>query len=507
MLKRAIAVTALCVALAIGAAVTVSSSPLVLASLLLLAVMLVPSEKSKWVLFSLIIYTPFEEFLLNFVPAEIYFAARFAPLALLGGVLLGMLGRRFLRYGKAWHSTPIDVPLLAFCLLAAFSLVINRLPLEAGLLALQPLLRFIFLGFYFIVLADFKRRDGVLMVSALLAATFVEAAIGLSQSILGEPAWRFFAPKGGAFAGHLVGGLTQEIQGGRYQIFGTLTRYNHFGALMGMAVLLALPFFQRHRNLRPILGLFLTVSLLAMVLASARAPWLGLLGGVWLMFALRRQLTAVVLPILLAIVLILTLDVLSEKSRYFGTLGGPNSFDRLLEPLSEDYLVVASRAGRLFYLGRFPASVLAQNRRAFLLGFGPGSLGKRAMDIFGLNTLDDVGVPRQTQHLIVDVGWIYIFGQVGVIGLTLFLWMLLRLYRTTLALRRSSPDPFVQDLALGFAGLLAYFLLATLFNPLWEYRTVSLYFWVIAGILIKLGTRSLEEAPAATASLEKGLSK
>lgn len=500
MLKRAIALTTLGLAVAIGAVVTLADTSVVMASVVLLAVMLLPSEKSKWVLLAVILYAPFEEFLLKFVPAQLYFPARFAPLALLAGVFLGMLARRFLRRDKAWYGTPIDVPLLAFCLVAGCSLVINRVPLEAGLIAFQPLLRFVLLAFYFFVLADFERRDAVLMVSALLAAVFVEALIGLSQSILGEPAWRFFAPTGQEFRGHLAGGLTQEIHGGRYQIFGTLTRYNHFGALMGMSVLLVLPFFQRHKNLRAVLGLLLAVSLLATVLASARAAWLGLVGGVWLMFALRRQVRAVVLPILLALVLVLTFDVLSERSRYFGSLRA-TSFDRLVEPLSEDYVVVASRAGRLFFLGSFPASLLAQKPMAFLIGFGPGSLGRRAIEIFDLNTLDEVGVPRESQHLIVDVGWIYIMGQVGVIGLSLFLWLLLRLYRTTLAIWHSSPDPFFQDLALGFAGLIPYFLLASLFNPLWEYRTVSLYFWVVAGMLVKLGSPRGAEATEATAFL------
>ena len=37
-----------------------------------------------------------------------------------------------------------------------------------------------------------------------------------------------------------------------------------------------------------------------------------------------------------------------------------------------------------------------------------------------------------------------------------------------------------------FLGIFAFCVIAAFFNPVWEWRTVSLYFWLFAGMTIKL---------------------
>lgn len=487
---------------AVAAALLVAWNPwLTLGSVLAVAAFLLSASerRARMALFALAAYAPFEELALKVAPPELYLVGRFGPYGFLALVLAALWVRRLLEGRPLWRRTPIDLPLALFLVVATASWALSDVPLSAALVALQPLLRFLPLVFYLLQFADFDIGDVRLLKNLLLVVLFVEALTGLSQSVLGQPAWTFFAPRAVEVLGHEVGGTTQVLHGGRYQIFGTVGRYNQFGALMGLALVLSIPFFQRARARRWAFWVLYAAFVPALVLAASRAAWIAALVSGWSVLALRRQLSAVVTAAILAVGVLLGIDAALDRSKFVGREEA-TGLERMLEPLSADYLETAFNRGRLYYLVRFPAELISEGPREALLGYGPGSLGRRSMTMFGIYTLDRLRVERGLQPLVVDVQWAYLLGQVGLLGLGCFVWMLIRLARSALRLRRASAEPALRDLADAFLAVLIFFAVAGFFSPMWEFRSISLYFWLIAGVLVRLSG----DAGAAARAAGKG---
>lgn len=150
--------------LLISIAIAVALAPFLALAAVLggLAFVFCCSEKRlKYALFALAAYTPFEEFLLKWVPDEIYFYARFAHYGFIGACLMVIVLRRFVEGRPIWIRTPLDVPLALFMLFSVISMLVNDSPPGAFLFSYQPLLRFIVLAFYAVQFIEFTEKDAM----------------------------------------------------------------------------------------------------------------------------------------------------------------------------------------------------------------------------------------------------------------------------------------------------------------------------------------------------------
>ena len=453
------------------------------------------SEKRlKYALFALALYTPFEEFILKWIPSDYFFYARFGHYAFLTVCFAVILIRRFAEGRPLWIRTPLDVPLLLFLAVSCISLFLNRVPPFAAVLSYQPFLRFVLLGFYLVMFIEFDKRDAVWLTKAMLTVVFVQCLIGLAQSAIGVRASNFLAPVGVDFMGHVTGRMSQQIYAGRYQIFATLGRYNVLGLFLGTFLLLSIPLYQRYKRARKAFLALYCVLFPCLVLASARAAWLATLAGATVVFAVQKRAKTIAVPIAVGVVVLVAIMAFPEHVSYFASEEA-TSLQRFLEPFSAEYRAAASlKYGRLYYVFGFPYDVFSLGPRPFLLGFGPGALGGRAVDIFGIYALADIGVRLDWHHFVHDVNWAYIFGQVGLVGLALFGWVCVRLFSVALRVYRTADDVLLKDLSVGFIGILVLFIVAAFLFPIWEVRSLSLYFWLYAGIVLKLRTAERAEA-------------
>jgi len=474
----------------IGAAACVVTSPMLAVSVVVgvLTFVVVCSEKRlKFAIFALALYTPFEEFILKWIPDDYFFYARFGHYAFLTVCFVAILLRRLAQGRPLWVRTPLDVPLFLFVVVSCISLFANGVAPFAAALSYQPFLRFVILGFYLVMFIEFDRNDAAWLTKAMLAVVFVECLIGLAQSAIGARAGSFLAPVGGEFRGHLAGQISQRIYTGHYQIFATMGRYNTFGMFLGIFLVLSIPLYERYKSARKALLALYCVLLPCLLLAAARAAWLATLAGAMVVFAVQKKAKTVTIPIAVALVIVVAMLAFPEQVSYVGTEQA-TSLQRFLEPFSAKYRAVASnKFGRIYYIFGFPADVFSLGPGRFLLGFGPGTLGKTAVDIFGIYTLADIGVRLDWHHFVHDVNWAYIFGQVGLIGLGCFVWGCVRLFRTISKVHRTTDDAFLRSLSLGCMGVFVIVVIAAFFYPAWEVRPLSLYFWLYAGIVLKLG--------------------
>ncbi len=459
------------------------------------------SEKRlKYALFALAAYTPFEPFLLNFVPAELFLAARFGPYAFLGACFGLILLRRFLDGRPLWFRTPIDLPIFLFLCISTVSLLLNGVPVRAALFSFQPFLRFIMIIFFPVMFIEFDRDDVVRLMKLLFFVAFLEALISIAQAAIGISASEFLAPVGAAHGDqHVVGGMTQVVRGGLFRIFGTMGRYNNLAGFIGIVILLSIPLYLRFDRSRAKFILLYCAILPPFVLSGARAPWLAVLVGAWCIFLMLGKPEAIIVP-LLAFLFVLTLPFLAGGIAYYGWQDEASSLQRLLEPFSDQYRTISVQSGRMYYLFSFPFDMWREGPKTFLFGLGPGSLGARAVDIFDLDSLEGiVALSRQERTMVTDVNWAYIFGQTGLAGLACIIWACIRLFRIALVGYQDMQDPILQSLGLGFVGIVPFFAVFALFYPVWEIRSLSLYFWLFAALTVKLSQNARTQEKAVQA--------
>jgi hypothetical protein len=496
---------ALLLAVALAGFVDVGLALLGLLSVILF--FLVCSEQRlKYVLIGVALYTPFEATLLNTVPRGAYFIFRFAPYAILGTAFAILWLRRLWEGRRLWYRTPIDVPLVCFLAASAISFLFSQgVPIEAAVIAYQPFLRFVFLVFFLLMFIEFTKVDAK---RCLLGMTFVVVAvssIGLYQAYAGAPATEALTPVGAEFRGKVEGGLSQPVYEGPERIFSTLGRYNTFGIFLGIFLVASVPFWRRYALLRAWLLLLYALSLPCLLLASSRAAWVATMAGTLAVFAYTRSVKLLTVPLVVALVLVIGAVSFPESIQFYSLRElGPTSvspLSRALETFSSAYVSTRFEYGRLYYLLVFPFDLLDYDIGRLMVGFGPGSVGARSRDAYGLYTLSAVGVPPANQHFIVDVNWAFILGQTGMLGVFLFGWLVMRLHKHARAVRQGASDDFVRTLSTAFMGLVWLMVIGAFFYNVWEIRPISFYFWLLAGLVVKLGRTAAETSakPSETA--------
>ncbi|HOL71495.1 MAG TPA: O-antigen ligase family protein [Bryobacteraceae bacterium] len=149
-------------------------------------------------------------------------------------------------------------------------------------------------------------------------------------------------------------------------------------------------------------------------------------------------------------------------------------------------------------------------------------LWEEAMQVFdsnpvigtGFNTYayrENPGGFRDTHNMYVKV-----LVETGVIGISIFLWLLWKMYRAGRRLYKTGRDPFFRGLGLAFAGLMASAALVNFFGDRWTYLQVSGYTFVLLGLVVRAqqiedeeeeeeheetGPERLDEAPSPVPAL------
>jgi hypothetical protein len=464
----------------------------------------------------LAVYTPFEESILRWMPGSLGAALRFAPEALIL-LLLAAIVLRNIGHGTWWKKTPIDLPAALFLGFSALSALANDVPPIVGIFGIREYSRYILL-YYLVVNAGLTLKTMKVMIQALLAAAALEAGIGLMQVILGNRFSLLLIPEDVVVAGVMVRpGFTQILSGGT-RIFGTLGRYNTFGFFLAIFCLLGLGLYLK---LRPTLstwhgrGLATLVCLSgpAMLLSFSRTSWFAFYAGglVVLLVAKWKKtlLLAAIIPLLATVLLLswVTLEDWRVQEAEEASL-----VDRYMATFTPGYVDVLLRHGRLFSLFRVSPMVL---RDYTWLGLGPGTIGSIATGGGTMSPgffpeyshedwldVSDVGSQASLGYLH-DVGWVSILAQVGVLGTVAYAWIIIEVLRVSLYCYRNSTEPFARGLALGYVGLLLATVLANFAIFYLSLRAVSMYFWLLAGLITTVYLRLRTETAPGMATIEE----
>jgi len=448
--------------------------------------------KIEYGILALAIYIPFEPFLLKFVSNDIYPYARFAGDALLLILLFAVILKRVINKDFKLIKTPIDLPLVLFIIVAGVSMIWNFNPLHIGFLGLRQTLRFIIL-FYVAVYAGLKRETIKKIIWILLIVVLFEVLIGLGQVAIGEGASDFLMSQP-----RKVFGLESTEVGGEFyapgqRIFATLGRYDKFGTFLCFFMLISLGLayeLKKSRIFKFLLGLIL-LSVPALILSYSRMSWIGFALGLGLISIWIKKDKRVLIGIILLIIFV-TSYFLFTNIQFSRIENRPRMtvMERFLEMFSPQHIKWSYQGkGRLYFIIQTPIKVV---RHSPIFGVGPGMYGGGVVTaLHNTEIYDKLGLPFGAEGVRgeIDNNWFSIWGEYGTLGLILFLWIIISLFKYSLNIYRRSQDKFTQGLALGYLGSIGAVSLQSFLGPYFEVRTLALYLWLIGGLVVSLGIK------------------
>jgi putative inorganic carbon (HCO3(-)) transporter len=93
--------------------------------------------------------------------------------------------------------------------------------------------------------------------------------------------------------------------------------------------------------------------------------------------------------------------------------------------------------------------------------------------------------------------YLKVFLEGGFVALMLYLWLMGKAFKAGYGLFRSSSDPFLSSVGLGFAALIVVALVLNCFGDRWTYLQVSGFLWALMGCVVR-GQLLTAEAEAPT---------
>lgn len=456
------------------------------------AILALAWRKPAWIVAFLALFMPLEPFALKFVPDELYVFAKYFSESLIYLLLGATLLRRHLA-GEKREPTGLDLPFALLAVVIAASAVSNFVDPGIAVLGARQIVRFMLLFFAVALIAPSRAflRNLILL---MLGLVFFEGLLGILQAVTMGALDPFLLPsERRVYDSIQLTGSTEQFWAPGQRVFGTLGRYDQLGLFLCFFLLLLTGWAYELKNgawRKWLLPLF-AVGTVALALTYSRAAWFGFLLG-FLYVAVRLKRDRRVLGAFLAAVLIVVgYSVWSGVVvRYLTDLPEQTILARLLEAFSyERWRGEYFGYGRVYWFVNTPLAVVPA---APVFGHGPGSYGGGAAAVLANTAVyDRLGLPFGVYGTegYIDNNWFALWGEIGTLGLALYAWMFVILFRASSAVWRGSQDPMLRGLALGYMGATLAFAFQAMLGTYLEVRTISLYFWLFGAMLVVAGRR------------------
>jgi glycosyltransferase involved in cell wall biosynthesis len=389
-------------------------------------------------------------------------------------VFLGFCARVIVQQRPLQRSAFILWPATLYFLVSIVSAYLNHVPLSVTALGIEHTLHN--LVFVVLIAEDLPTPQQLRWyVSFVIAALCALAGVTIIQTgiafhwfgiHLEHTAWHWLVPQ---FTPVSV--IVPDAD--------TLAYLLNFGILLAIAIFITVNTsesrFDKHvaAPLRLNLSLIGAVLLLtfALFLTNSVENWIGLLAGALaLLFVLREQLRLVLVGYLVALA-VLTFIPLPT------TLGSAPS-----SPATQI-------AGILH--GQFPSNApinptLQVIKDHVLLGVGPGRFGGTVAFLTHSPVYTQYHVNLPSELTSIDLFWLHIWGETGIIGLGIFIWLMVQTERTIWRAYRKGAFRRWHGITAGVFGIVIAFCLATFFGNALEVDALSAPFWALVGIAIAL---------------------
>jgi hypothetical protein len=445
-----------------------------------------------WIVFCIALYTPFEEFFLRWLPGSIPVVLRFVPEFVLYILVVWVCVSRLVR-GYPLRKTPIDLPLVAFFIATAISIVLNSSPLLGSIINLRTIWRYLSV-FYIVVNLDISLPELKRLLKGLKIVMLAQGFIGSVQYFL--PAsfnQAFFAPKGFEIGDYKGDSLAEE---GNLKVGATAGTFSD-SAVLSAFLLVGISFFFS-----------------ALLSTGSFAPSFIDLGGLGtLLFGLFASKKRAALAIALLIPLIV-LYVYNKRKTFINTtwfygavavtgaiailaagvavesFSGADDRQKsiglstyFLQVFSPEYWQQSNEEARGWFMTTI-LNGLIDTRSWF--GFGPDFDNTQKAIRDTLSTATDMAKLERDSGVFDDGFWFAFIAYFGVVGTAIYAFILKRLYDAARWLARASAEPELRTLGATFATLVCVTVLYTFVERIFRLRAFSFYFWLLAGLVVNM---------------------
>lgn len=451
------------------------------------------SNVPYWIVFAIALYTPFEEFVLRWLPGIIPVALRFVPELVLYGLLVYVCGMRLIK-GHSLRRTPIDFPVAAFFIATAISIVLNSSPIVGSIINMRTIWRYLSV-FYIVVNLDISFRELRQLLKGLRIVVIAQAFIGSIQYFL--PAsfnQAFFAPRGfeiGDYEGKSLaadGNLKVGATAGTFSDSAVLSAF----LLVGLSLFLSGAFALGNGLLPSTTDIGSLGTIMFGIFASKKraALAIALITPLLVLYVLNRRKDLVNTTWLygaLGLVGILSIAVLVGSIESFsGADDRQKSIDLstyFLQVFSPEYWRQSNEEARGWFMRVILDGIFSTHS---WFGFGPDFEHTQDSIRATLSTATDMAKLERDAPVFDDSFWFAFIAYFGIIGTAIYGFILKRLYDSARWLARVSTRPELRTLGATFATLVFVTVLYTFVERIFRLRAFSFYFWLLAGLVVNM---------------------
>src|SRR3989339_65382 len=447
-------------------------------------------RKSEWIIYGLLVWFPLESLVLMYTPIDYFAYVKYIPEVIMYGLVGGSLISFVRRKKKLLPRQPLNAWFIGFVLVACLSLIVNWYSPWIWAFGLRQILRFVLMLFVILwIQYDKEILKNMVMIGGTMMV--VEIVFGLIQYVSGGYLDQYLFSTRTVMVGNaaLLGGLEQFWTTGS-RVFATMGRYDQLGSFVALGLVMFFPWiFTRDKSTRKIWYMVAGFAgLVVLFLTSSRASWIAAFVGIAVIgLALRRdRRVAVGLGIFVSIVLIYLVGFALVKTNVTSVTEKPTqSFgERVFEAFSfQAWRDSYDGYGRIFFIINTPRLVVSQYP---LFGVGPGQYGGGvAAALLHTDMYDRLHLPFGIQNIYgqIDNNWMSIWGEVGTVGLFIWIMIFVTVIKMSLVVREKTDSDFEHVIAEGLVGLTAGVMCIGFFGPYFEFRTLMFYYWTIVGIV------------------------
>ncbi|MEW6102074.1 MAG: O-antigen ligase family protein [Candidatus Omnitrophota bacterium] len=360
-------------------------------------------------------------------------------------VIVVYLLKKFIAKDFKETLNPLSVAYLLLILAALLSFI-NTASVKESLHGIVKLLKY---GFLFIIasehLKDRKHLERIILAS--LSGVFLASFDGFFQIYSGKDIFRHNPPD---FA---IGLSRPKAAFPHTNIFA-----GYLALFLPLGMALSLYYFKGKSKL--VLMFTTAFALLCQILTFSRGAIFGVFAAVLFMAALKKDK---IILTLLVIALLITPFLLPQGVRDW--VKSTKSVWELLLNSERIYLYKTS----VNMISDHP--VVGAGVNTFILNYQK------------YRPQQEYGYPGEGSHYAHNI-YLHTAGEIGLLGLSAFLWLIFVLFRAWYGLHKSAKDDFLKICGLGLIGCIGAFLINGLTETNLYYPKIAILFWFQVGLLL-----------------------
>lgn len=439
------------------------------------------------------VFLPFESIVLKYFPVSdvTYSLLRMLIEFLIYLLLIYVISSKLI--SKVPFSTnPIHRPLVIFIFYALALIIINSAPFVDSLINIRAIFRYLAL-FYVIININLEYRTIVKLTNTLIGIAVLQSCISVYQHFFGIS--QFWMPRANVL--EIAGKVSKfRILGesanrsGREIGVGIGTFSDSLGLSMYLVIVSAIliPFlFKRFNNnakSRFWVAACMVILIVGLLYSYSRGSFLIVMlmfPVAWLLLnKIKKTALIISLSLIVLVPTIIVLDDAHLKSNeeYINPVFEYVSpIDNVTSIFTKSYQNRTLESSRGFMITVIGGEIL---QSLPFLGYGPAmnfALEKAIEENFKYVKINNL-------HMINDVFWIAFIIYFGLIGLSIFLYMLYKLLMVSLFVLKNSPLLYHKSLALSYIIILITAVPYTFIIRTFIFRQYSFYFWSLAALTV-----------------------